>query len=71
MRWYSPNDWIPGPETEEELEELKIVEMEAKSASGKQSLEQASQCKKGSTVTAYIFWCIILFYSTVGKDFLR
>ena len=23
MRWYSPFDWIPGPETEEEIEELK------------------------------------------------
>ena len=23
MRWYSPFDWIPGPETEEEVEELR------------------------------------------------
>ena len=26
VRWYSPFDWILGPETEEELEELKRLE---------------------------------------------
>ena len=26
MRWYSPFDWIPGPETEEELEELRRLQ---------------------------------------------
>ena len=25
MRWYSPFDWIPGPETEEEIEELRVL----------------------------------------------
>ena len=28
MRWYSPFDWIPGPETEEEMEELKRLRKE-------------------------------------------
>lgn len=29
MRWYSPFDWIPGPETEEEIEELKKQKMKS------------------------------------------
>ena len=28
MRWYSPFDWIPGPETEEEMEELRRLRNE-------------------------------------------
>ncbi len=28
VRWYSPNDWIPGPETEREKEELRKMETE-------------------------------------------
>lgn len=31
MRWYSPFDWIPGPETEEEIEELKKQKMKSES----------------------------------------
>lgn len=29
VRWYSPFDWIPGPETEEEIEELKKQKMKS------------------------------------------
>lgn len=29
MRWYSPFDWIPGPETEEEIEDLKKQKMKS------------------------------------------
>ena len=28
MRWYSPNDWILGPETAEEIEEFKRIRQE-------------------------------------------
>lgn len=29
VRWYSPNDWIPGKETTEEAEELKHLKADA------------------------------------------
>ena len=45
MRWYSPFDWILGPETEEEIEELeklknsKEKESSSAAAGGKYSYE--------------------------------
>ena len=33
MRWYSPFDWILGPETQEEIEELEKLKNNAEKAS--------------------------------------
>ena len=33
MRWYSPFDWILGPETQEEIEELQRLKNNAEKAS--------------------------------------
>ncbi|XP_031567041.1 rab3 GTPase-activating protein catalytic subunit-like [Actinia tenebrosa] len=42
VRWYSPNDWIPGKETTEEAEELKLLEVDVeqeKQETGGKSVE--------------------------------
>lgn len=38
MRWYSPFDWIPGPETEEEIEELKKQKMKSEEVNEESSV---------------------------------
>lgn len=46
MRWYSPFDWIPGPETEEEMEELRRLRKET----DKQSEESSATILTGMKI---------------------
>ena len=47
VRWYSPFDWIPGPETEEEMEELRRLNMNK----GKESEESSASATGMETNT--------------------
>ena len=46
MRWYSPNDWIPGKETREEEEELNNLEQSRK----QRTPEEDTNGKKGKSI---------------------
>eukprot|EP00794_Sanderia_malayensis_P017421 gene17421-19165_t len=40
VRWYSPNDWIQGPETEEETKELRKIQIDHQQAKRKADLQE-------------------------------
>ena len=46
MRWYSPFDWIAGPETEEEMEELRRLRKETDKRSEDSSATMVTGIKK-------------------------
>ena len=50
MRWYSPFDWIPGPETEEEMEELRRL----RKKSDKQSEESSAAVVTGMEIEDHL-----------------
>ena len=50
MRWYSPFDWIPGPETEEEMEELRRL----RKKTDKQSEESSAAVVTGMEIADHL-----------------
>ena len=46
MRWYSPFDWIPGPETEEEIEELRGLKRDKEKENKESSTCVTSEFRK-------------------------